>query len=525
MSLWLNALLLLVGSVMMALALVRAHRLAPRIAPSDSPAAHHRRAWKTLSILMGFFLVGYVVALLLLFLDRYQTLASLTAVIFAAGAWFVLLTVSLTVGLANSLLDASEDLDTQVKERTAQLEQQTLDLARSKLRAEEGSRAKSQFLANMSHELRTPLNSVVGFANVLRKNKDGTLGPKDLLYLDRIHHNGQHLLRLINDILDLSKVEAGRMEVFREAVNLEELLTSVANQFSAQLREKPIRLRVEVAEPVAAIETDVGKLRQVLLNLLGNALKFTHEGKVRVVLAVAQESRRPVRIDVVDTGIGIPSDRLGSIFETFRQADQQTNRNYGGTGLGLSISKSLCDLMGYQLRVRSRSRAEEGGYGPFGSTFSIHLTPGTTEVVEEPERFHTTYNIRPLTDSELAQTLAEELAGREVMVVADSSGIGAALTELRAQVVEAATADEAMDLLRHAPSELLMVDLTGPVGPRADELLNLHGQPGLPIVVVSDGFDGRALPAGIRRLPRSFRKSQLLTVLWRVLVQRHPSSP
>jgi signal transduction histidine kinase len=451
-------------------------------------------------------------------LGQHETLASLTSLIFAGGAWFVLLTVSLTVGMTNSLLDTSDDLEGQVRERTSDLENQAAILKRAKREAEAANRAKSAFLANMSHELRTPLNSVVGFTNVLRKNKGENLTAKDLLYLDRVLHNGKHLLGLINDILDLSKVEAGHMETHLEVIDLDDLVRRVAGQFSAQLREKEVELLVEVPSPIAPFETDVGKVTQVMVNLVGNALKFTQKGQVRVVVSVEKKSRRAVRIDVVDTGIGIPAKKLGTIFEAFRQADNRTSRDYGGTGLGLSISRSLCQLLGYELKVHSRPHCERGG-GASGSTFSILLLEESEEETNEPVPRRDTYQVRPLTDSALARTLTEVLVGRTVMVVADRAGIGDAIRDLGVGVVDAKDAAAGLDLVSRSPPDLLIFDLGGPVGERIGDLLERYGSE-LPMVALVDGAETYSLPTSVTRLARSFETSQLLTILWRLIVRR-----
>ena len=241
------------------------------------------------------------------------------------------------------------------------------EMRRAKEEAEEANRAKSRFLANMSHELRTPLNSVIGFTNVLMKNKAGNLRPQDSTYLERIRENGRHLLDLINDILDLSKVEAGRMEVETAVIDVGALVQEVIHQLEAQVADRPVRLLAEIPERVAPTETDPGKLKQVLINLVGNALKFTEEGSIRLIVRT-DDAARPRALEVVDTGIGIPPARLSAIFEAFQQADTSTTRKYGGTGLGLTISRSLCSLMGYQLEVESR----EGE----GSTFRVVMGAG-----------------------------------------------------------------------------------------------------------------------------------------------------
>ncbi|MGH7636687.1 MAG: hybrid sensor histidine kinase/response regulator [Gemmatimonadaceae bacterium] len=258
--------------------------------------------------------------------------------------------------LHRSLQAQNSDLEDRVRERTAQLE-----MALSA--AEAASRAKSQFLATMSHELRTPLNSVIGFANVMKKNKQGRLGSDDLAFLDRIIANGQHLLTLVNNVLDIAKVEAGRLTVTQGLVAVDQLVTDVVAQLEGQPRAHGVDLRAQMSGHMSPIETDGGLLRQVLINLTSNALRFTHAGSV-VVSAVAANGV-PRTITVADTGIGIPAARLDAIFEPFEQAGADTHRTYGGTGLGLSISKAICDALGFDLTVRS----EEGK----GSAFTVHL--------------------------------------------------------------------------------------------------------------------------------------------------------
>jgi signal transduction histidine kinase len=240
-------------------------------------------------------------------------------------------------------------------------------LRHAKDAAEEANRTKSQFLANVSHELRTPLNSVIGFAAILLKNKAFNLSSTDLNFLERIQVNGRHLLALINDMLDLSKIEARRVELQLAPVALDVLVKETVSQQEALIGDRPITFIAEVPPIVAPIETDGEKLRQVIINLIGNALKFTERGSVTVRVVTYPADHRPLRIEVADTGIGIPKDKLDMIFHAFQQADASTARKYGGTGLGLTISQALCDLMGFHIEV-----ASELGRG---STFSIVLSP------------------------------------------------------------------------------------------------------------------------------------------------------
>jgi PAS domain S-box-containing protein len=238
-------------------------------------------------------------------------------------------------------------------------------ILRARDAAEAASRAKSDFLSRMSHELRTPLNSVIGFARVLRRNGAATFATEDLTYLDRIQANGEHLLKLVNDILDVAKIEAGRVAVEMGTVRLDALIHEIVEQLEGQPRAPGVALRAEVPSAPIAVETDSRLLRQILINLIGNALRFTHTGHVLVSLHVDGATQRALRIDVADTGIGIAEDRQRAIFEPFEQADSTTSRAYGGTGLGLSIARSLSEALGYELTLRSAPGE--------GSTFSVHL--------------------------------------------------------------------------------------------------------------------------------------------------------
>ncbi|MBA2685630.1 MAG: PAS domain-containing protein [Gemmatimonadaceae bacterium] len=244
-------------------------------------------------------------------------------------------------------------------------------LRAAKDEAERASRAKSEFLANMSHELRTPLNSVIGFANVLKRNRAGNLSSAELSYLDRIQANGVHLLRLIDDVLDLAKVEAGRMEMDISTVRLDELIHDLITQCEGQTHPG-VLLRAELPRDRIFICADGLRLRQVLLNQLSNAIKFTERGSITVAVE-CNDAHEPIRIEVRDTGIGISPDRAVAIFNSFEQADTGTAKRYGGTGLGLAISRALCEQMGFTLTLKS----EVGT----GSTFIIGLVP---EIVAHP---------------------------------------------------------------------------------------------------------------------------------------------
>ncbi len=238
-----------------------------------------------------------------------------------------------------------------------------LDAAR--LEAIEANRLKSAFLANMSHELRTPLNSVIGFANLLY-NKSSALEGRELMFVDRIRKNGTHLLALINDVLDLSRIEADRLKVHLEDVELPELVRGVVEELEGRRVETGLSLSVvglgDVRHPARA---DPLRLRQVLTNLVGNALKFTETG--RVLVRVLTTAGQATAIEVVDTGIGIPTGEIDQIFEPFHQVEGGHERRFEGSGLGLAISRRLCRLQGFRLGVDS-VRGE-------GATFRVDLSP------------------------------------------------------------------------------------------------------------------------------------------------------
>jgi PAS domain S-box-containing protein len=243
------------------------------------------------------------------------------------------------------------------------------ELRRAIQLSEEASHAKTRFMANMSHEFRTPLNSIIGFANVvlsgesLADDEHQPLSHHQRDYIERIRKNGLHLLELVNDLLDLSKIEAGKIDFKFEPVQLQNLLSDVVEELDVQAKGKGIELRADVPERLQPARTDPQRLKQVLINLVGNAIKFTEEGGV--TLRLAADGEVPVRIEVVDSGVGIPKRQLQRVFDAFRQVDGSTSRKYGGTGLGLAICKSLTERMGHQIEVES----EVGK----GSTFIIQL--------------------------------------------------------------------------------------------------------------------------------------------------------
>ena len=255
-------------------------------------------------------------------------------------------------------VNAVRDADGRVAFLVAMLEDITQEhsrkeqLRRARDEAEEASRAKSRFLANMSHELRTPLNSVIGFSKVLRSRTKERLEAKELDWLDRIHSNGLHLLGLLNDILDLSKIESGKMSVEWDQVDLGNVVRTTVAELEGRVLDRDVEIVVAIPSDLAPIRSDATKLRQILTNLIGNAIKFTEKGTIQVNIAVTTAGSLDY-LEVSDTGIGIPEERLEAIFQAFEQADGSTSREHGGTGLGLAISRSLAEMLGFRLTVTS----------------------------------------------------------------------------------------------------------------------------------------------------------------------------
>ncbi len=269
----------------------------------------------------------------------------------------------------------TEKWSTAQRER-AQLE--ALRLANDKAWA--ASRAKSEFLANMSHEIRTPMNALLGYVDLLCDPEASA--EERASFGETIRRSSEHLLTILNDILDVSRVEASKLIVNKAEVSPFALANEVLSLMMTQASERDLELRLEVPHPIPeVIETDLARARQILLNLVGNAIKFTASGAIRLVLRAepgAGANRRCLCFDVIDTGIGIPPEKLGLIFEPFIQADGSTTRQYGGTGLGLTISRRLALLLGGDVEVQSAVG--------LGSTFTLRLPAGERTVLRRYTR-------------------------------------------------------------------------------------------------------------------------------------------
>jgi signal transduction histidine kinase len=254
--------------------------------------------------------------------------------------------------LARELQQLNDQLEDRIRQATVELEERNRRLEWQSYELQKASRLKSEFLANMSHELRTPINVIVGYTSLMRERIYGELTPQQDEALFKTYSTSQHLLELINDILDLSKIEAGKMPLHPESVSVQEVVAEISESVLPMVRRKELTFEAIVEGDIPPINTDRTKLKQVLLNLLSNAIKFTQDGRVTVRVSMSDGGR--VRFSVEDTGIGIKADDLDSIFDDFRQVDQSHTKEYGGTGLGLSITKKLLTLLQGTITVESR---------------------------------------------------------------------------------------------------------------------------------------------------------------------------
>jgi len=287
--------------------------------------------------------------------------------------------------LVKERTEALREANVQLEQRIADLERAEEELQRAKEAAEAANQAKSTFLANMSHELRTPLNAIIGFTRLVKRRAKDILPQKQLDNLDKVLISANHLLEQINGVLDLSKIEAGRIDVQPTTFELRSLVDACLQTVQPLVKSEQLRLVKDVEPNLPTLFTDQDKVRQILINLLSNAIKFTEQGTVTV--SAQQRGTKTVVLAVADSGIGIPKEALQRIFEAFQQADTSTTRRYGGTGLGLSISRHLARLLGGDITVESEIGV--------GSTFTVTLPIRYTAAVPVPEAPPETTTVEP----------------------------------------------------------------------------------------------------------------------------------
>jgi CheY-like chemotaxis protein/nitrogen-specific signal transduction histidine kinase len=385
-----------------------------------------------------------------------------------------------------------------------EIQSRDAELTIAKEAAEEASRAKSSFLANMSHELRTPLNAIIGYSEMLQEEAEDRGVPELGADLRKVHGAGRHLLALINDILDLSKIESGKMELLLETFDVRSLLEDVESTIHPLVEKNHNTLIVSGATEAGAMHADVTRLRQVLFNLLSNACKFTEGGTIRLEVS---RKRRELGDDMVfrlsDTGIGMTPEQQSRLFEAFMQADASTSRRFGGTGLGLAISRRFCQMMGGDVTVSSALGQ--------GSTFTVTLPASVPERVPR--------------DQEPARPVGT------VLVIDDDRDacelLARALTREGFRVVTAATGDEGVQAAREHKPDAITLDVLMPGMDGWAVLKTLKSDPEvarIPVVMISmvDERDmGRALGAA-DYLPKPIDRERLSAVLRRF---RGPHTP
>lgn len=416
--------------------------------------------------------------------------------------------------MAESIENYYATLERKVSERTDELKGANDELVRKKqelevtnIELQEANRMKSQFLANVSHELRTPLNSIIGFSELLQEKAFGDLNERQMQYVEFIHSSGGHLLQLINNILDLSKIEAGRMELDLEDFPIMEVLGEILGSMRPLAHKRAINIESKTVPASPKLHADKAKFKQIMLNLLSNAVKFNNDGgAITVDWEIVEEPsgmaiERYILFKVSDTGIGIKHEDMSKLFVEFEQIDSSITREYGGTGLGLVLTKRLVELHKGTIRVESEPHK--------GSTFYVKMPQGTDEI-DMPA-----ITAIPFVSAGQADTTL-------VLIASESQDINHLLEiYLAGGAYSVMTASDGFDLLRKVQDNKPFVIIMGITIPKKDgweTLKELKGNPatsGIPVVIISstDNKDlGYALGA-VEYMEKPINRERLLSVL------------
>jgi len=367
----------------------------------------------------------------------------------------------------NRELDAQKD---ELGAQAAELAQQNAELEMQKNQLEEAGRLKTSFLSNMSHELRTPLNSIIALSGVLSRRLQNKIPGEEYEYLDVIERNGKSLLSLINEILDISRIEAGREEVETARFSMKELIIEISALLRPQADQKGIKLLPDAKAPDIEVINDAGKCRHILINVIGNAIKFTEKGRVEISL---KKKKDMAEIRITDTGVGIPAEHLPHIFEEFRQADGGTARRFGGTGLGLSIAKKYAALLGGTIAASSTAGK--------GSIFTVSLPLKYEEPAEAGSGAEDLCGIKAASAPERA-TAAAPFGRRTLLLIEDSEPAIIQIKDLLSQtgnrLLIARSAAQAFDILGTENPDGIILDLMMPEVDGFETLRVLRETPG-----------------------------------------------